>query len=80
MPTYVIYTTTTVHAVFDALADISTGISLNSTLMVGPTVHPPLIDVISYWNDYRCESDVPGYSHHKICTDLYGGIIIKMNR
>ena len=34
------------RAVFDAPAKTSTGISLNDTLWVGPTVHPPLIDVL----------------------------------
>ena len=36
---------TNVCAVFDVLATTSTGISLNSTLMVGPTVHPLFVDV-----------------------------------
>jgi hypothetical protein len=40
-------TTTRVCAVFDALAITSTGVSLNSTLMVRPTVHPPFIDVLN---------------------------------
>ena len=39
-------TTTKICAVFDAFAATSTGISLNSTLVVGPTVHLPLIDVL----------------------------------
>ena len=39
-------TTTKIRAVFDASAAASTGISLNSTLVVGPTVDPPLIDVL----------------------------------
>ena len=39
-------TTTKVRAVFDASAKSSTGVSLNDTLLVGPTVHPPLIDVL----------------------------------
>ena len=38
--------TTKVRAVFDASAKSSTGISLNNTLLVGPTVHPLLIDVL----------------------------------
>ena len=40
-------------AVFDASATTSTGISLNSTLMVGPTVHPPLIDVLICFRNHR---------------------------
>ena len=35
-------TTTKVCAVFDVSAKTSTGVSLNDTLMVGPTVHSPL--------------------------------------
>ena len=38
-------TTTKIRAVFDASVATSTGASLNSTLMVGPTVHPPLVNV-----------------------------------
>uniref|UniRef100_A0A1X7VHG3 Reverse transcriptase domain-containing protein n=1 Tax=Amphimedon queenslandica TaxID=400682 RepID=A0A1X7VHG3_AMPQE len=38
-------TTTKIRAVFDASAKSFTGVSLNDTLLVGPTVHPPLIDV-----------------------------------
>ena len=37
--------TTKVRAVFDALAKLSTGVSLNDTPLVGPTTHPPLINV-----------------------------------
>lgn len=44
---HVVYKATTkVRAVFDASAKSSTGVSLNDTLLVGPTVHPPLIDVL----------------------------------
>ena len=39
-------TTTKIRAVFDASAVTSTGVSLYSTLMVGPTVHSPLVDVL----------------------------------
>ncbi len=34
------------HAVFDASAKSSSGVSLNETLLIGPTVHPSLIDVL----------------------------------
>ena len=47
LPMHAVYkasnTTTKVRAVFDKS---STGVSLNNTLLVGPTVHPPLIDVL----------------------------------
>ena len=39
-------TTTKVRAVFDASAKTSTGVSLNETLLVGPTVHSTLVDVL----------------------------------
>ena len=39
-------TTTKIRAVFDASAKSSTGVSLNDTLLVGPTIHPPLLDVL----------------------------------
>ncbi len=39
-------TTTKIRAVFDASATSGTGVSLNDTLFVGPTVHSPLIDVL----------------------------------
>ena len=46
-------TTTKIRAVFDASAATSTGVSLYSTLMVGPTVHPPLIDVLIRFRNHR---------------------------
>ena len=39
-------TTTKMWAMFDASAKSSTGVSLNDTLLLGPTAHPPLIDVL----------------------------------
>ena len=50
LPMHAVYksssTTTKVRAVFDASAKSSSGVSLNDTLLVGPTIHPPLIDVL----------------------------------
>jgi len=46
-------TTTKIRAVFDTSAKSSTGVSLNDTLMVGPTVHPPLIDVLLRFRCHR---------------------------
>ena len=46
-------TTTKLRVVFNASAKTSTGISLNDTLMVGPTVHPPLIDVLLCFRYHR---------------------------
>ena len=41
-------TTTKLRVVFDASAKSSTGVSLNDSLLVGPTVHPSLIDVLRF--------------------------------
>ena len=46
-------TTTKVRAVFDASAKSSTGTSLNDMLLVGPTVHPSLIDVLICFRLHR---------------------------
>ena len=46
-------TTTKLRAVFDASAKSSTGMSLNDTLLVGPTVHPPLVDVLLRFRLHR---------------------------
>ena len=49
LPMHVVYksssTTTTIRAVFDVSARSASGVSLNDTLLVGPTVHSPLLDV-----------------------------------
>lgn len=39
-------TTTKVRVVFDASAKSTSGVSLNDTLLVGPTIHPPFVDVL----------------------------------
>ena len=46
-------TTTKIRAVFDASAKSSTNVSLNDILMVGPTVHSPLIDVLLRFREHR---------------------------
>ena len=45
--------TTKVRAVFDALALSQSGVSLNQTFLVGPTVHPPLVDVLLRFRVHR---------------------------
>ena len=40
--------TTKLRVVFDASAKSASGISLNDLLLVGPTVHSPLIDVLRF--------------------------------
>ena len=49
----VIKDSSTTTKVRDASAKSSTGVSLNDTLMIGPTVHPPLIDVLLRFRFYR---------------------------
>ena len=45
--------TTKIRAVFDASAKSSSGVSLNDTLMVGPTAHSSLIDVLLRFRFHR---------------------------
>ena len=45
--------TTKIRAVFDACMKSSSGTSLNDMLLVGPTVHPPLIDVLLRFRLHR---------------------------
>ena len=56
MPTHAVYkassTTTKIREVFDASAKSSTGVSLNDTLLVRPTVHPPLIDILLHFRSH----------------------------
>ena len=46
-------TTTKIRAVFDASMKSVSGVSLNNTLMVGPTVHPQLVDVLIRFRMHR---------------------------
>ncbi len=46
-------TTTKIRAVFDASAKSSTGVSLNETLLVGPTVYSSLVDVLLRFRLHR---------------------------
>ena len=55
-------TTTKIKAVFDSSAKSSTGVSLNDTLLVGPTIHPPLLDVLLRFRLHRVAL-VPDVSH-----------------
>lgn len=46
-------TTTKIQAVFDASARPSSNVSLNDILLVGPTVHSSLIDVLLHFRLHR---------------------------
>ena len=58
--------TTKVRAVFDASAKSSSGISLNETFLVGPTVHPPLIAVLLRFRSHRIA----------LTTDVYRAVAL----
>ena len=45
--------TSKTRVVFDASAKSTSGLSLNDKLLVGPTVHPPLIDVLLQFRRHR---------------------------
>ena len=45
--------TSKLRIVFDASAKTSTGTSLNDHLLIGPTVHAPLIDVLLRFRQHR---------------------------
>ena len=45
--------TTKICAVFDASGKSSSGVSLNDTFLVGPTIHPPLADVLLRFRLHR---------------------------
>ena len=49
---------TKLRVVFDALAKSSSGTSLNDTLLFGPTIHPPLIDVLFRFHRVALTADV----------------------
>ena len=46
-------TTTKLRAVFDASAKSSSSVSLNEQLLVGPTVHSTLIDVLIHFRSHH---------------------------
>ena len=45
-------TTTKIRAVFDGSAITSTGVSLNNSILVGPTLHPTLVKILLKFRSY----------------------------
>ena len=50
-------TTTKVRTIFNASAKSSSGISLNDTLLVGPTMHSDLFDVLLHFCMHQADED-----------------------
>ena len=46
-------TTRKLHIVFDSSAKTTSGTSLNDHLLVGPTVHPPLVDILLRFQNFK---------------------------
>ena len=63
--------TTKIRAVFDASAKRSTGISLNDTLLVGPTVHSSLIDVLMQFRLNRIALTTDISKMYRVNRDLH---------
>ena len=57
MPIHAVYkassTSTKIMAVFDASAKTTTSVSFNETLLLGPTIHPRLVDVILHFRTHK---------------------------
>ena len=66
--------TTKFRIVFDASAKSSTGVSLNDTLLVGPTMHPTLVDILIRFRLHRIAlvADVGKMYRAVGLTDLFG--------
>jgi len=57
LPMHAVYkdssSTTKLRVVFDASAKSSSGVSLNDILLVGPTLYPPLTDILIRFRSYK---------------------------
>ncbi len=78
LPMHVVYKESTTTKVRDASAKSSTGVSLNDTLLVGPTMHSPLIDVILRFRLHRYKQDVSSHRAYKgrqrfppVCMEIF---------
>ena len=60
-------TSTKLHVVFDASAKSSNGLSLNSTLLVGPTLHPKFDTILLRFRSYPIAVTGDMYREVELC-------------
>ena len=78
LPMHMVYkessSMTKVRVVFDASAKSSTRVSLNDLLLVGPTVHPTLVDVLLRFRLYLIADISRIYRAVHLVTKIFAGL------
>ena len=89
LPIHIVYKEssmiTKMRAVFDTSANSSSGLSLNSTLMNGPTVHPSLFNVFIRFQSHRIAMIADVSRMHRVVLlaepdNVLFGVMIPRNR